>query len=174
MLTFGNVASVPRGTALWLVDRATGKRHYLRTTASYRFTPSQGETSRQFQLVAEPEAGAGLKITSVGVTRTRGGAFHITFHLTSPAAVAAEVLSASGRPVAKLIPFGGRAVEGMQSLTWRGTDENGIALPAGAYLLRLQATDDFSHPHRRAFKTRTSSTPVLLAREHTLPRPART
>ncbi|GIV19282.1 MAG: hypothetical protein KatS3mg023_1033 [Armatimonadota bacterium] len=142
VLTFGNVASVPRGTALWLVDRTTGKRHYVRTTASYRFTPSQGETTRQFQLVAEPETSVGLKITGVGVTRTRGGAFHVTFHLTSPAALTAEVLSASGRPVVRLNPFGGRAVEGMQSLTWRGTDENGVALPAGAYLLQLQATDD--------------------------------
>lgn len=142
MLTFGNVASVPRGTALWLVDRTTGKRHYLRTAASYRFTPSQGETTRQFQLVAEPEAGVGLKITGVGVSRTRGGAFNVTFHLTSPAAVTAEVLNASGKPVAKWNPFGGRAVEGMQSLTWRGTDDGGIALPAGAYLLQLQATDD--------------------------------
>lgn len=142
VLTFGNVASVPRGTALWLVDRATGKRHYVRTTASYRFTPSQGETTRQFQLVAESETSVGLKITGVGVTRTRGGAFHVTFHLTSPAALTAEVLSASGKPVVRLNPFGGRAVEGMQSLTWRGTDENGVALPAGAYLLQLQATDD--------------------------------
>lgn len=142
ILTVGNVASVPRGTALWLVDRTTGKRYYLRTTASYRFTPSQGERSRQFQLVAEPETGVGLKIMGVGVTRTRGGAFNVTFHLTSPAAVTAEVLNASGKPVAKLNPFGGRAVEGMQSLTWRGADDSGIALPAGAYLLQLQATDD--------------------------------
>lgn len=141
-LTFGNVASVPRGTALWLVDRTTGKRYYLRTTASYRFTPSEGERSRQFQLVAEPETGVGLKIVGVNVTRTRGGAFHVNFQLTNPAAVTAEVLNATGKTVARLNPFGGRAVEGMQSLTWRGTDEDGIALPAGAYLLQLQATDD--------------------------------
>lgn len=142
VLTFGKVASVPRRTALWLVDRTTGKRHYVRTTAAYRFTPSEGETTRQFQLVAEAETGVGLKITGVGVTRTRGGTFNVTFHLTSSAAVTAEVVNAGGKPVARLNPFGGRAVEGMQSLTWRGTDENGIALPAGAYLLQLQATDD--------------------------------
>jgi hypothetical protein len=142
VLTFGNVASVPRGTALWLVDRTTGKRHYLRTTASYRFTPSQGETTRQFHLIAEPQTGVGLKITGIGVTRTRGGAFHVTFHLTEPASLTAEVFDASGRSVMRLNPFGGRAVEGTQSLTWRGTDENGVALPAGAYLLRLQAADD--------------------------------
>jgi hypothetical protein len=142
VLTFGNVASVPRGTALWLVDRTTGKRHYLRTTASYRFTSSQGETTRQFHLIAEPQTGVGLKITGIGVTRTRGGAFHVTFHLTEPASLTAEVFDASGRSVMRLNPFGGRAVEGTQSLTWRGTDENGVALPAGAYLLRLQAADD--------------------------------
>jgi len=85
-LTFGNIASVPRGTALWLVDQKTGKRHYLRTTASYRFVPAPGETTRQFQVIAEPESGVGLKITGVTATRTRGGAFHITFHLTAPAA----------------------------------------------------------------------------------------
>jgi len=141
-LTFGNIASVPRGTALWLVDQKTGKRHYLRTTASYRFVPAPGETTRQFQVIAEPESGVGLKITGVTATRTRGGVFHITFHLTAPAAVTAEVLNASGKPVAQLNPFGGRAVEGTQSLTWRGTDDSGIALPAGAYLLQLRATDE--------------------------------
>jgi len=141
-LTFGNIASAPRGTALWLVDEKTGKRHYLRTTASYRFTPSQGETTRQFRVMAEPESGVGLRITGVTATRTRGGAFHITFHLTAPAAVTVEVLNASGKSVAQLNPFGGRAVEGMQSLTWRGTDDSGIALPAGAYLLQLRAIDE--------------------------------
>gem|GEM_PF-1058139 len=141
-LTFGNIASVPRGTALWLVDEKTGKRHYLRTTASYRFVPAPGETSRQFQVIAEPESGVGFRITGVTATRTRGGAFHITFHLTAPAAVTAEILNASGKPVAQLNPFGGRAVEGTQSLTWRGTDDSGIALPAGAYVLQLRATDE--------------------------------
>jgi len=104
--------------------------------------PAPGETTRQFQVIAEPESGVGLKITSVTATRTRGGAFHITFHLTAPAAVTAEVLNASGKPVAQLNPFGGRAVEGTQSMIWRGTDDSGIALPAGAYLLQLRATDE--------------------------------
>ncbi|MEJ5250911.1 MAG: hypothetical protein HPY54_07555 [Chthonomonadetes bacterium] len=142
VLTFGNVASVPRGTALWLVDQNTGRRHYLRATAVYRFVPAQGERSRQFQVVAEPETSSSLRITSVSATRTRGGAFNVNFHLTRPAAVSAEVISASGKPVARLNPFGGRAVEGTQSLTWRGVDDSGIALPAGVYLLRLQATDE--------------------------------
>jgi len=141
VITFGNVASVPRGTGLWLVDQNTGKRHYVRTTALYRFMPAPGETTRRFQLVAEPETGVGLKITSVSVTRTRGGAFSVTFHLTQPAAVTAEVLDARGKVVNRLNPFGGRAVEGLQSLTWRATDDDGIAVPAGAYLLRLQAVD---------------------------------
>ncbi len=141
VITFGNVASVPRGTGLWLVDQSTGKRHYVRTTASYRFMPAPGESTRRFQLVAEPETGVGLKITSVSVTRTRGGAFSVTFHLTQPAAVTAEVLDARGKVVNRLNPFGGRAVEGLQSLTWRATDDDGIAVPAGAYLLRLQAVD---------------------------------
>ncbi len=141
VITFGNVASVPRGTALWLVDESTGKRHYVRTTASYRFTPAPGETSRMFQMVAELETGIGLRITSVSVTRTRGGSFSVAFHLTQPAAVTAEVKDASGRIVSRLNPFGGRAVEGLQSLTWRATDDQGVSLPAGAYLLQLQAVD---------------------------------
>jgi hypothetical protein len=27
-------------------------------------------------------------------------------------------------------------------MIWRGTDDSGIALPAGAYLLQLRATDE--------------------------------
>lgn len=157
MLTFGSVASVPRRTNLWLVDKVTGKRHYLRTTAVYSFTPAPGENSRRFQVIAEPDSGASLRILGVRATRTRGGAFSVEFNLTQPAAVTAEVKDAGGRTVARLTPFGGRAVEGWQSLTWRGTDEAGVHLPSGAYLLTLTASDEEGRVTR-------ATIPVVLTR----------
>lgn len=125
--------------------------------AVYQFTPAPGENSRQFQVIAEPDNGASLWILGVRATRTRGGKFSVEFNLTQPAAVTAEVKDASGRTVARLAPFGGRAVEGWQSLTWRGTDEAGVHLPSRAYLLTLTASDEEGRVTR-------ATIPVVLTR----------
>lgn len=141
VLTWNNLRSVPKGIRLVLLDEATGRRYNLRTVSSVTLrTDSLG--TRNLQLVAEPQSGGTLRITGLRAQRTRGGAYSIQYTLSADAQVQAEVLSASGKPV-RVLQNGVPSRAGIQSVSWDGRDTGGVAVPAGAYLLRIRAhTED--------------------------------
>lgn len=140
-LTWSDLRFVPKDTRLVLVDDATGRRYNLRTVSSVTLRTDQTGT-RRLQLLAEPQSGATLRITGLRAQRTRGGAYSIQYTLSADAQVQAEVLSASGKPV-KILQKGVPSRAGIQSMSWDGRDAGGVAVPAGAYLLRIRAqTED--------------------------------
>lgn len=140
-LTWSDLRSVPKDTRLVLVDDATGRRYNLRTVSSVTLRTDQTGT-RSLQVVAEPQSGSVLRITGLRAQRTRGGAYSMQFNLSADAQVQAEVLNASGKPV-RILQNGMPSRAGIQSLSWDGRDAGGVAVPAGAYLLRVRAqTDD--------------------------------
>ncbi|MGC8783990.1 MAG: FlgD immunoglobulin-like domain containing protein [Armatimonadota bacterium] len=140
-LTWSDLRSVPKDTRLVLVDDATGRQYNLRTVSSVTLRTDQTGT-RSLQLVAEPQAGATLRITGLRAQRTRGGAYSIQYTLSADAQVQAEVLNASGKPV-RILQSGAPSRAGIQTVSWDGRDGGGVAVPAGAYLLRIRAqTED--------------------------------
>lgn len=136
-LSWNDLRQVPRETRLVLIDSATGRRYNLRTLASLTLRTDQTGT-RRLQLLAELNVGSALRITALRAQRTRGGAYSIQYTLSADAQVQAEVLNSSGKSI-RILQNGVPSRAGAQSLLWDGRDSAGIAVPAGAYLLRVRA-----------------------------------
>lgn len=136
-LSWNDLRAVPENMRLVLVDTVSGRRYNLRTVSSVTLrTDSSG--TRSLLVIAEPQSGSALRILQLRAQRTRGGAYSIHFTLSADAQVQAEVLSASGKPV-RLLQNGTPSRAGIQSVSWDGRDSDGVAVPAGAYLLRIRA-----------------------------------
>ncbi len=76
-------------------------------------------------------------VTSCVATPTAGGA-EVVFSLSAPAEVAAQVVNIAGRPVRTLC----RAKDcdaGANTLAWNTLSDNGLAVPNGTYLVRIEA-----------------------------------
>ncbi len=130
-------ASVPGELALRLEDLDGGRTVYMRTVTSYTYTPGKAGV-RHFQLVAEPAGASGLRIVSMNAAQTRGGQVVITYQLSAPASVSAEIVNIAGRPVRALVA-GRESPTGQNTLVWDGRNGGGVAAPAGTYLLHLTA-----------------------------------
>lgn len=153
-LRFPNVARVPRGLNLYLVDETTGQRRSLRTLAAYTFRSGEGVTTRSFRIEVANEQRASLRISNVSLTG-RGSARTISFSLSAEASVSVVVLR-NGQPVRELLTQSTRAA-GINTVTWDGRDRNGVSLPAGAYTVEIRATGTDGQVAR-------SMVPVVLTR----------
>ena len=139
-LRWEGLAQLPRTVSLVVTDLATNERFSLRSRSSYTFTARKGET-RQFVIEAVQSSPATL-VRIVSVQPLRGRGFTARLVLTSPAQVRAEIWSLTGRTIRILTdtfvpqpsPF---------NLLWDGRDRTGTPLPFGAYLLVVNARDEF-------------------------------
>ncbi|GIV15847.1 MAG: hypothetical protein KatS3mg022_1282 [Armatimonadota bacterium] len=140
VLRWNGMQGVPSSLRLKLVDTEAKVTRDLRATSSYTFTVG-ASGSRRFQIVAEPRGTAGLRITSLRVTRTRGGAVAISYALSDSASTKVRILGATGK-VVQTLQAGEAASRGVTNLTWNGRDGAGIAVPAGTYLVEVTATSE--------------------------------
>ncbi len=140
-LTFDGIGYAPKDVSLWLVDKVTGKRLYMRTQSAYRFVPNEGETSRQFKVIAELSNTRPLQVVGLKATPMRGRNLAIQFSLTKPAQTQVEILTLTGRKVV-LVEVGRNRLAGQHQVIWQGHSNNGEFLPAGAYLIRVIAQDE--------------------------------
>ncbi len=153
-LRFPNVARVPRGLNLYLVDESTGQRRSLRTLAAYTFRSGEGMTTRAFRIEVANEQRTSLRISNVSVL-SRGSSRTISFTLNGEAAVSVVVLR-NGQPVRELLAQSTRGA-GINTVTWDGRDRHGVSLPAGAYTVEIRATSADGQVAR-------SVVPVVLTR----------
>lgn len=130
------LVQVPLGVQLSLVDQLSGRRVSLHGASSYTYHPG-GVTTRSFLVVAEPSGANALRISSVRVRPTRGGAYSIDYVLSAEAQVRLVVVDSAGKVRATLTQ--GSRSAGMNTAVWSGRDQGGVALPAGNYLLRIEA-----------------------------------
>lgn len=138
VLRWNGMQGVPSTIRLKLVDTEAKVTRDLRSTSSYTFTVGAAG-SRRFQIVAEPRGAAGLRITSLRVSRTRGGAVAISYALSDSASTKVRILSATGK-IVQTLQAGEAVSRGVTNLTWNGRDGTGIAVPAGTYLVEVTAT----------------------------------
>jgi hypothetical protein len=137
-LWWQNVHRAPRGVNPVLVDLQTGERRFLRHTSSHAFAVSRQGGTYRFRIEMVPQ-GELLRITNVRVSGGRSqGSYTVSFDINSGAQVEVNVLSA-GKVVRRLMNTITRS-EGIQQVSWDGRDAQGIALPAGAYMLEVRAT----------------------------------
>jgi hypothetical protein len=81
--------------------------------------------------------GAAVAVSGLSALPTAAGA-QLTFTLSSAAGVTATVLNVAGRPVKTIVAD--RSLEaGVHTLLWDRRADNGLAAPAGLYIVRLTA-----------------------------------
>jgi hypothetical protein len=132
VLTWPDLSGVPNGCRLSLVDTATGKRRYLRTTRTHAFALAEGET-RRFELHVEDVVATPLRVTGITALPTRGGGFTVSYQLSREANVRLQLRTPTGRVVlTNSAPTRSRA--GTNALTLQPGN-----LPRGLYLLELIA-----------------------------------
>lgn len=153
-LRWEGVRDVPARVRLTLVDEVTGRRVAMRTTGSYTYQPG-GVGTRSFTVIAEPDVHSALRVSSVRVRTTRGGGFSIDYTLSAEAQVRITITDATGKPVTGLVQSTRSA--GVNSATWNGRDSKGVAVPAGSYLVHIEAATPDGE------RTRTV-TPIVITR----------
>ncbi|MCC7493477.1 MAG: DUF11 domain-containing protein [Fimbriimonadaceae bacterium] len=137
VLAWPDLRHVPPGVELLLEDPTTGARRSLRTTVGWRLARRDGETVRQLRLLAV--RGAGLQVSNLLASTTRGRGVSLSYALSAPAETRLLVVSAGGRTIRELP--GGSRTAGAQVQSWDGRDDSGRPVPAGVYRLTLVAWD---------------------------------
>lgn len=133
-----DLSGVPANQTVTLEDMAVGRRLSLRTASAYEFTPRSGETTRDLRLTVSRTPQSVLLATGLVAQQTRGGYAQMSFTLSAPAHCSVTVLNMAGRMV--------RAVEqdvlrptGSNVVLWDGRSQTGTTVPAGLYLVQLEA-----------------------------------
>jgi hypothetical protein len=141
VVEFPDLTQLPKEYRAYLVDVDGGQRRSLRTTNRYQFNSGPAAGARRFQLQVSKDTAGALAITGLAAVPNRGRGAQISFALTVPASVRAEIVNVAGRVVAT-IGGAGAAPAGRSYLTWDGTNKAGSVAPSGTYLVRLTAADE--------------------------------
>jgi hypothetical protein len=142
LLTTPDIAQLPRGVNPVLRDLETGERRFLRGSAGWQIAvPAEGLT-RRYEISLVPTSRL-LRIMNLQVSggRSNGGQFTVQYVLSDAARITA-VIEQNGKPLRTLEQGRSRSI-GTHQLVWDGRDQQGRALPPGAYTLMLMAeTED--------------------------------
>jgi 5-hydroxyisourate hydrolase-like protein (transthyretin family) len=139
-ITWPNSASIGRATSLTLTDVATGEVRDLGSSSSYSWQTGDKPATRKFVVTATRNTLNGaLRITSLTARGGRGVATtNLSYELTSAANVEVRILAANGSAVRKLSSRATRAA-GVNDATWDQRNDQGSAVPAGAYTVEVKA-----------------------------------
>ncbi len=121
-----------------LVDLATAKRTYMRTSTGYSFRA--GDEPRAFDIIVAADATGALAVTGVTAQQTKPGGSAIAYTLSHDAAVDVEVLNIAGRGIRSVVS-GEPQMAGTNSVVWNGLGAHGTRVPSGRYLIRITAKD---------------------------------
>ena len=139
-LQWEGLAQLPRTISLIATDLTTKERFSLRSRSSYTFIAQRGET-RQFLIEAVQSSSAPL-VRIVSVQSLRGRGLTARLVLTAPAQVRSEIRTLTGRTI-RILTDTFVAQPSPFNLFWDGRDRTGTPLPFGAYLLVVNARDEF-------------------------------
>jgi subtilisin family serine protease len=138
-LSWPDLSELPGDIRPMLVDNATGRTIYLRTSTGYSYEVGDEPSERSFTIRIADAAGAlAINTLSAGAAGGRG---QIVYTLSQDASVGIEVLNIAGVTVRRI--FSERAQSaGPQQVTWDGRNAAGSNVPAGTYLIRVTARSD--------------------------------
>ncbi|MER3472923.1 MAG: hypothetical protein C4335_02570 [Armatimonadota bacterium] len=143
-LSWPNVAKISRKFEMVLVDLDANVRRVLTSLPSYTYNSGVNGGARRFQIIVQPRVRTAAVISNVRLAQTRsaGGArVQIAYTLNTEASVAVQITDASGKPI-RALQAGQAAGRGVNSVTWDGRNSAGIAVPAGAYMVKIIATTE--------------------------------
>jgi hypothetical protein len=137
-LSWPDVSQLPKGTELYITDKATGVRSMMRQKAAVRV--NTGDAGRAaFSITAIPGMGAGLHVTgSVRPNRASNSA-GISVQTTKDATLTVRILGLTGQAI-RTLGSGRAATAGSDTtLTWDYKDGKGVAVPSGSYTIEIKA-----------------------------------
>ena len=139
-LSWPDMSGLPNDVRPMLVDNATGRTIYLRTSTGYTYDVGEEPTERSFTIrVADAGAGA-LAINTLNAGADSGRA-QVVYALSQDAAVDIEVLNIAGVTVRRIVADRAQQA-GPQQVTWDGRNASGSSVPAGTYIIRVTARSD--------------------------------
>lgn len=138
-VTLPDLSQVPREKAVILTDVASGKRLWARTLNNYTYNSGTGG-ERQFRLELVPNLGGGLSV-AITPAAVRASGTAISYTLSRAASVQITILNLGGRTV-RVLARDKSAQPGLNSEAWDLRNEAGAKVPAGRYLVRVQAAAD--------------------------------
>mgnify|MGYP001773426688 CR=1 FL=1 len=130
---------LPPGMRLTLIDNLTGQRVSMNRQSAYTFRTDEN-SRRRFVIEAQPARLSQLRITNLNVVSTRGNQITIQYALNTSASVQVVIQDATGKPIARLT--GGTRAAGLNTVTWTGRTDTGIAVPPGTYQVQIIATGE--------------------------------
>jgi len=142
-LSWPNVAKVSRDLEMVLVDLDANVRRVLTSLPSYTYNSGTNGGTRRFQIIVQPRVRTAAMISNVRVAQTRaagGTRVQISYALNTDASVTVQINDATGKPIRALQV--GQTGRGVNNITWDGRDSAGVAVPAGAYMVRITATTE--------------------------------
>jgi hypothetical protein len=133
-----DLSQVPADLSLILEDRDVSRAMYARTMSTYTFRSNNGgSTERHLRLSVAPRTDRGLVISTASAQPT-GAAVTLAYSVSRPCSVSVSVLNIAGRLVRRLCAD--RVVpEGANVHTWDLRSQGGSRVPAGLYLLSIDA-----------------------------------
>ncbi len=135
-----DLSAVPADLAVYLTDLDTGERMYARTLPAYVFTTGTDGALRHFALEVAPRGAESLAIRSAAAS-VGGAGLMVTYDVSSTCNLSIEVLNIAGRSVRRLVQS--RAVPaGQGEQLWDLRSAEGTVVPAGTYLIRIEAVAD--------------------------------
>lgn len=133
-LTWPELGKAPKDLTFTLVDLATGRRVYMRTSGGYCYTPATNEMERRFKIEVSPHRP--IRPPIVGkVTRLRSRQLAVSVWLPCEADLKVVVSTLMGRKIGET--RGGTRSPGWSTLVLRAER----SLSPGVYLVRVTARD---------------------------------
>lgn len=134
-------SSVPAGVTLILRDLDAGRDVWMRTVGSYTYRSAGAAGTRRLKLTARPAGQGAMALANVTALQAQDGSVQLTYTVSAPAQVTAEVLNISGRAIRRLSATAATPGE-IQTVAWDGRNAHGARAPAGRYLVRLTASGE--------------------------------
>lgn len=134
-----DLSRVPADKQVILRDLDTGRATYMRTQPRC-VVSTAGSRVRHLELVIEDKRDNCLTVSSAQA-RQEGSRAVVTFGLSAPARVRAEVVNMAGRLV-RTLAADRMLPAGVNSMAWDLRNSQGAAVPAGRYLIRIIAVAD--------------------------------
>ena len=133
-----DLSAVPNAMTVTLSDLDGGRDVYARTTSRYLFTSgAEGVTVRHFRLTVAAQSQGGLVVTAASAQQ-EAGRMVLTYSVSSGCQVTARVVNLAGRTVKTLVSD--QVVSaGSNAIPWNLRGDTGSLVPAGDYLIRLEA-----------------------------------
>lgn len=123
-----------------LLDPATGKRLYMRTTPGYTIPAGEEGVQRRLTIEMAGAQAQGLTVSALAA-RPAGDGVSLVYTLSRDAAVRARVLNIAGRPV-RVILNDQVAPAGANTVVWNLASQQGAKVPSGLYLFEVEARSE--------------------------------